>query len=1090
MRITKVHFKNINSLKGEWSVDFDHPALNSGGLFLISGPTGAGKTTLLDAICLGLYGKTPRIKPGNQQNELMTRDENECWSEVTFETGSGTYRARWQQTRTRDGLAFESAKKEIVKLPDETLSDKSSEVEPLVAKIAGLDFSQFTRAVMLAQGGFDSFLKGKKQDKAAILEKLTDTGIYSELSSLAFDKARDEREELKKLESEKGHLGGLNPEEKKQLEDSLVQVNAGIKAIEESIRSARDKMAWLEKIETYKRAGEKLFKEQKELAAKLAEFEPAKVELARAKECAKVEPAYALLGQLREQAEEYANRLEKRSLEFADCARELEVRTIAYEEGNMKKEALERKYAELKPELDEARILDAQILERNEELRRAEADLASQKKIAEEARVQEQNARNEKLELEKQMHDLAGWLKENSQDGWLVENLAAILEKIRTFRDLKTRAAASEKGIKSLEAKLGEIEENLSSTRENMETLVLSRQQDGCELRDLLERERELLDGKTLADLREALQEVRDTASSIKSLDERRADLKNGEPCPLCGALNHPWAISANMAPAVSRLANECAEMEKRISDAETCIKAREKAERNITLFDNGIRESEKLIGVYARQHEETRAGIEESRKTHMLICEQADTAENELELDLKNLGLGLETGNIENVLSGRLAEWSRHMDLKKILDDSANGLEKKMARLETELGNAGALLDARRKEALEAGEKLRTAMESRKSLLGGGTVLELENRYKINIENAARDCETSLNLLNEASRKTSGLNGEVEAIKVSIAENEPKLKKAAEEFAVDLASKGMTEDEFLKMRRSEERIAALENISINLEKEKNSLQTRIEENEIKFKEEVAKNLTDKNHEETEAELKDAEAELKASFAQRADIEDKLEKNRKKQKEFKKLMEKISLQEKECAKWNELADLIGSRDGQKFSGIAQNVTLDILLRYANTQLAKIRDRYELRRAQGGENLELAVIDKYQMGEMRSIDNLSGGEKFIASLALALGLSSMAGKNTPLGSLFLDEGFGSLDNNTLDMAIEAIAGLHQEGKVVGIISHVRALQEKQFPQIIVEPGTPGTSLLKGPGCRKHGGKPDIVLIQGGSGADYQ
>ena len=139
-----------------------------------------------------------------------------------------------------------------------------------------------------------------------------------------------------------------------------------------------------------------------------------------------------------------------------------------------------------------------------------------------------------------------------------------------------------------------------------------------------------------------------------------------------------------------------------------------------------------------------------------------------------------------------------------------------------------------------------------------------------------------------------------------------------------------------------------------------------------------------------------------------------------------------------------------------------------MTRHANRQLLKMTDRYLLTR-DDAQPLELNVVDNYQAGEIRSTKNLSGGESFIVSLSLALGFSQMSSKNVQVDSLFLDEGFGTLDEEALDTSLETLANLHQSGKLIGIISHVPALKERIHTQILVTPQTGGRSQISGPGC---------------------
>ena len=175
-------------------------------------------------------------------------------------------------------------------------------------------------------------------------------------------------------------------------------------------------------------------------------------------------------------------------------------------------------------------------------------------------------------------------------------------------------------------------------------------------------------------------------------------------------------------------------------------------------------------------------------------------------------------------------------------------------------------------------------------------------------------------------------------------------------------------------------------------------------------------------------------------------------------------------QQQESARWRQLYELIGSADGKKYRNFAQGLTFEIMIDHANRQLQKMSDRYLLTR-EHLHSLDLHVIDSDQGGEIRSTKNLSGGESFIVSLSLALGLSQMASRNVRVDSLFLDEGFGTLDEESLDTALTTLAGLHQDGKLIGVISHVATLKERIRTQIEIIPQKAGRSAIKGPGCRR-------------------
>ena len=162
------------------------------------------------------------------------------------------------------------------------------------------------------------------------------------------------------------------------------------------------------------------------------------------------------------------------------------------------------------------------------------------------------------------------------------------------------------------------------------------------------------------------------------------------------------------------------------------------------------------------------------------------------------------------------------------------------------------------------------------------------------------------------------------------------------------------------------------------------------------------------------------------------------------------------------AVWVQLRRLIGSANGAAFRQFAQGLSLDLLVRHANRHLARLSDRYRLRRVEG--ELSLEIIDHHQADATRPMESLSGGESFLASLALALGLSDLAGRNVRIDSLFIDEGFGSLDADTLDLAVAALDALRLHNKTVGVISHVELLKERIPVQIRVEKRTGGLSVL--------------------------
>ena len=203
MKICSLRFENLNSLKGKWFIDFESEPFKDAGIFAITGPTGAGKSTLLDAICLALYHQTPRVNISQSANDVMTRHTGFCSAEVVFEVKGKRYVSSWEQKRARNKADGNLQPVQCsLSLADGTvLADKIAHKLSQISDITGLDFARFTRSMMLAQGGFAAFLNARTDERAELLEELTGTEVYADISRRVFDKHRDQKAQIKELEA-------------------------------------------------------------------------------------------------------------------------------------------------------------------------------------------------------------------------------------------------------------------------------------------------------------------------------------------------------------------------------------------------------------------------------------------------------------------------------------------------------------------------------------------------------------------------------------------------------------------------------------------------------------------------------------------------------------------------------------------------------------------------------------------------------------------------------------------------------------------------------------------------------------------------
>ena len=453
----------------------------------------------------------------------------------------------------------------------------------------------------------------------------------------------------------------------------------------------------------------------------------------------------------------------------------------------------------------------------------------------------------------------------------------------------------------------------------------------------------------------------------------------------------------------------------------------------------------------------------------------RADFAERRHAVSSRLLPLGIENipetdiSSLLETLKARLKEWQAQV--KKKAD-----IEKQVADLDSEIKRLDAVIETQSTSLAEKRERLETLKtefaagnDERKALYDDRNPDEEErglNKAVFDAEVAERQARDQHNQLQQ---RWHTAKAHVESLRKRIDQREPELGRMETDFSEALTPVGFSDEEqFLGARLTSERRGELAVKANELDERQTDLKARQKDRETRLATEMARKVTDKSLEELEPQFKEYEESLRELRDIIAGLKHKLSENTAAKERIKEKQAAIEAQGKECRRWENLHELIGSADGKKYRNFAQGLTFEMMIGHANRQLQKMTDRYLLVR-HDAQPLELNVVDNYQAGEIRPTKNLSGGESFIVSLSLALGLSHMASKNVRVDSLFLDEGFGTLDDEALDTALETLSGLQQDGKLIGVISHVPALKERISTQIQVTPQTGGRSQISGPGC---------------------
>ena len=1202
MKILSVSFKNLNSLRGEFRVEFDSSPLADSGLFAITGPTGAGKTTILDAITVALYNKVPRH--GGSVEELMTRHTGECWSEVEFETNGKRYRSKWSLNRARnkaDGK-FQSDKMELSHAETGEIlgGHRKTETLVLIEQITGLDYDQFLRSVMLAQGEFSRFLKANAKERSELLEQMTDTFIFSRISQFIFEKTREEKKKLDDFDLILGQFVSLGEDEVDEKVKAKDEEEAKLVEYKKQEAVWRDFIGWFEKRKTLETEQEKLASSKAAWQEAFDVFVPGlkKLNLHR-----KAQPYAHILQQLEEIFGEKETELSNKN----HCEEELSDLLVKEAEAFSLKDAADHNLQKAEQErihrlplIEEAiRLSDLLIVKKNEVKRFRDQKESNEQKQKTSGLELEANTKQTETSKEA-LGQVLGWLKEHEARKEMDAGEALLAQQVTRLKALMdTRTRLQDEGlslekqeetlsqsvetlkqkqkdvggnISRLEKEIGETDQMIAflsgeKTAEQIQNelqelpqriavireqarlsgeyvllqketatkqLSIKQQQD---LLAVIRREGEQTK-ELLAEAESHLLVLNDLLEKEKLLLEYSAHrhlLADGEPCPLCGALEHPFATREPITVLKDREA-ACNVQQQKLNE----LRAKIELQRNDFIEKNLQKQTaEKQVEQWMQQLQNLTATFQNG----ILAVENPPAiAETELWQLLLD-GLTGQFGNLQNtwkqlapLLKRRQEQETSMQNLKneqlivknklENWQESLRNLSERKSALQQELDKNnsteatltneitaiiypfGLKWDGKQTEDLAA--RFRLFKEEYRANSDRAKTFEAEiDRYLLaethltqQINQLAEEAST----LEKTLEKVVAENGDLEKQIFGLtAEAEPaeakKLLLETEKVARE--NEKSTREHWQKLlderketegnlKNLNDKISGLELRLSACEKElgeavkkegfstKEDLAAALllpdEENSLKDQEmqldqrkKELDALTVKNNQDIELHLKrqPAGTDEQTSRELLADLLVKLEEGnravgalvreleedaRSKQQHAAKLEEQ-KLQQQVHLRWQNLNSLVGSSDGTKFRNFAQGLTLSHLSMLANRHLTRFSPRYTLAK-KTGDNLELEITDAWQADIARPISTLSGGETFLVSLALALGLSDLASNKVQIQSLFIDEGFGTLDAETLDVAMDALENLREAGKSIGVISHVEAMKERITTQIQV------------------------------------
>ena len=1210
MKILAIRLKNLASLAGPFEIDFTAEPLASAGLFAITGPTGAGKSTLLDALCLALFGAVPRLGDTGQAKmpdadtdisigdprTLIRRGTGGGYAEVDFVGVSGRrYRARWEANRARDKASgkLQNSRQSLIDLDsDQLLASQKTEYKTQLELALGLNFEQFTRAVLLAQSEFSAFLKANDNERSELLEKLTDTALYTQLGRRAFDKAKDAKDAHKQLQDQATGVVPLAPEARAELDQQLAEAQRLLKAQQAQLKQLELQHTWLKELREWQERQLSAVEQLQQAQQHRDSQGPQRQDLSR-------------LDQLAPQRHHFLRQAELGTL-LTPLAVQIQQHidqqvTLHARQGQAQQQQVAAQAAlseALKTQADAAPLLRQAVEEQNtlahltRELAKRTEEKQQHASACAEGQALLEGLQEKQTQVTERLQRLATELEHSAALAPLSDAWNAYRDRLQQLMLIGNRLNKGQVELPQLEQRAATAAEQFTQQREALDLLY---QEAGAEphavaeqiqllaslLQDNRKQQRAFEDlarlwdsqqqldqqaatlTQKLADAAQQREQMNQTGLHTKaeltvaeqtltvtkqllerqrlarsaSVEELREQLQDDQPCPVCGSHEHPYHQPEALLQSLGRHdENEEATAQKAVDSLkEKLTELRAEVGGLIAQQKEFLQQQEQL----ATQQQGLAPSLQAHPLSASLFNQDAAKRSTWLAQQLAQLTQSItqdehRQGALLNLQqnAGRLqqqlqAAQDASQQARQLLNDQQRELASDRERLDTELSAFASLLPAATLEGLrstpaatfmqldqqvtqrleqlghqrdelaeqqerqQAIEKQQTHQQHRQQQLDALQLQGSELAAQQQVVQAklsgllgdypsAEHWQQQLEQAVARSRQAeTDANQELHAVHTALVQLGADLKarqerqQALQSEQHSLATRitewraqhpELDDDGLTRLLAFDEaQVAQLRQQLHSSENAVEQAKVLLQEREQRLAEHQALHNGNLQAEQLDNTLAALNQQLTEGEKHCAELRARQSEDQRRQDANQALAEQIAKAYEQWQRWARLNALIGSATGDTFRKIAQAYNLDLLVHHANVQLRQLVRRYRLKR--GGSMLGLLVMDTEMGDELRSVHSLSGGETFLVSLALALGLASMASSTLKIESLFIDEGFGSLDPESLQLAMDALDGLQAQGRKVAVISHVQEMHERIPVQIQVKRQGNGLSTLE-------------------------